>query len=281
MSEDNKIIITFDATELDDFDLCQFRWHMVHHRNIGPKNTPTHFELGSLLHYFMELYYGRKKEKGGIEQSDLEEIIEKGRMKSLDYSMEVDEVSMTVFQFREYHRYYADETIIPVYIEQPFIVKLYEDDDIIIYITGKPDLVFHYPNSSDLVVLDHKRVTREFEYSPMRNQFLLYCTAIGTDTFVLNKIGFQKSKSPKDRFLRKIMLFNDELKEEWKRETVFIAKQMLLVQQSGYYKRQRTSCEKFNGCFLQRYCTTRPNGREFLIGTEYKIGVKWDVSSTL
>jgi len=291
MSE--KLIINFDATELDNFDLCPFRWNMYHHRHVRPKNKSVFLERGQLIHYCMELYYNKKKEGKGFQQSDIEEIVEKSRIKSVELELEQEEISSTLFQFREYHRYYEhQDNIVPVYVEQPFLVLLYEDDipftfqeveysGLQLYISGKPDLVFHYNNSSALCVMDHKGVTREFDYSPLRNQFNLYCTAIKTDTFILNKIGFQKSKQPKDRFLRKSFIYSPPILEEWRQETIKLAKEMIGMTEANEFPRRRTSCEKFNGCYLQRYCATKPAAREFLIGTEYTIGEKWDVSSGL
>lgn len=278
--EQEKIIICFDATELDNFDLCPFRWMMIHHRNIQPKTTPGHFELGSLVHYFLERYYLQKRDREE-NQVDLEEVIEEGRIQSLEYSMNLEEVAQTIFQFREYVRYYKDESIVPVFIEEPFMVKIFEDECIEVYISGKPDLIFHYSNSPNLCVMDHKRMTKNTAYSPMRNQFLLYTTALNTDTMIVNKVGFQKTLAPKDRFVRTPFIYSDELKNEWKEETIQIAKEMIFAQKNGSYARRRTSCEKWSGCFLQRYCCTRPKAREFLIGTEYLIGKTWDVTKNL
>lgn len=279
MSE--QVTIVFDATELDNFEMCAFRWHLYHHLNLRPKNTPSYFEKGSLLHHMLEGYYKRKKEFGFVDQDALEAIIEEGRIESVEFDLPLLEVSATIFQVREYARYYEDETVVPVFVEQPMLVKIFEDEDLILYLSGKPDLVFHYRNQTDLIVMDHKGVSREFPYSPLRNQFLLYTTAVGTDTFILNKVGYQKTKKPKDRFLRATFVYPKEIQEEWKQDTIMSARQMALAIQHDHYPKNRTSCEKFNGCFLQRYCTTRPQAREFLIGPEYIVGEPWDVTGTL
>jgi len=226
----------------------------------------------------LEDYYNMKKDKGVI---NIEEIVELSRTSSVEYDLTLPEVAEIQFQVREYHRYYEDENIVPVFVEQPFIKLIYEDEDMKIFLTGKPDLIFRYSHSPQLCVMDHKSMRREYPYSPLRNQFLLYTTAMETDTFILNKVGFQKSKKPKDRFIRVPFLYKQAILDEWKEDLVNRAREMLIAQEMDYYPRNRTSCEKFNGCYLQRYCATRPAAREFLIGHEYIVGETWDVSGEL
>lgn len=274
----DRIIVAFDASELDNFKSCEFKWHTFNHRGIVPKTVKSYLEMGTLIHYLLEQYYKGKKENS----VNIEEIVELGRVESLKFDLTLDEIGEHIFQFREYVSYYEDlENIIPVYIEQPFAVPFYEDDEIQIILQGKPDLIFRYPNSFDLIVMDHKKVTRESPISPLRNQFLLYATAIKTDTVIVNKVGFQKTKSRKDRFLRASFIYNKEILEEWKQETIADIKRMILFEQAGYYPKNRSSCEKWDGCWYQRYCATRPSARDFLIGNEYVIKESWDVGKKL
>jgi hypothetical protein len=272
-----QVTVTFDATELDSFELCNFRWYASHILNLRAKNQPSYFDRGSLFHAIMENYYQQKKDHC----LDLEKVIEEGRIQSVDYDLPLDMISKILFQVREYARFYEDDTIVPVFIEQPLIVLLYEDEDIKVYISGKPDLIFHYRGQKELITMDHKTVFREFPFSPMRNQFLLYTTAIGANTFILNKVGFQKSKKPIERFLRAVFHYPPEILEEWKQDVISAARRMVIATEFNHFPRNRTSCEKFNGCYLQRYCATRPQAREFLIGTEYIVGEPWDVTDSL
>jgi len=280
MSKEEKTIIVFDATELDNFELCTFKWHAFHHRNIRPKHTESYFEKGNLIHYLLELYY-KAKQVNELNQEKIEETIELGRIKSLKFDLTLEEVAEHIFQFREYARFYEGENIIPLYIEQPFMVKIYEDEDMIVYISGQPDLIFKYTNTNNIAVMDHKRMQREFPYSPLRNQFLLYATAMKTDTVIVNKVGFQKTKAAKDRFVRTPFVYSQEILDEWKEDAINRAREMVIFEKVQHFPRNRTSCEKFNGCYLQRYCSTKPRAREFLIGTEYIIGKPWDIGEKL
>lgn len=277
----NKVIVCLDASELEAFEACTLKWHLVHHLNLRPKVTKSYLDKGTLIHYLLELYYKN------LNQANIEDIVEAGRMKALEFDLSLEDVSEHIFQFREYVRFYSSgedsptETIIPLHIEEPFMVKLHEDDHLIVYISGKPDLIFRYANSPDPVVMDHKRVTRDSNISILRNQFLLYATAIGTDTVIVNKIGFQKTYKPKDRFKRVPYVYNKEILEEWKHEVIGRAREMVIAQTYENYPHNRSSCEKWDGCWYQRYCSTRPSAREFLIGSEYIVSEPWDVTKKL
>jgi len=216
-----------------------------------------------------------------VSKEKIEEIVELGRIKSLEFDLTLEDVSEHIFQFREYARFYEGENITPLYIEQPFTVEIFEDEDIKVFISGQPDLIFKYTGTNNIAVMDHKRMAREFPYSPLRNQFLLYATAMKTDTVIVNKVGFQKTKAAKDRFVRTPFVYSQEILDEWREDAVNRAREMVIYEKVNHYPRNRTSCEKFNGCYLQRYCSTKPRAREFLIGTEYVIGTKWDIGEKL
>lgn len=280
MSEE-KTIVCFDATEYDNFELCAFRWDAFHHRHIRPKQTESFFEKGTLIHYLLELYYERVKINKEVSSEKIEEIVEAGRIKSLEFDLTLEDVSEHIFQFREYVRFYTGENITPLYVEQPFTVELFEDENIKVLIQGQPDLIFKYTGTNNVAVMDHKRMARDTPYSPLRNQFLLYATAMKTDTVIVNKVGFQKTKAPKDRFIRTPFIYSPEILEEWKNDAINRAREMVAYYNNKYFPRNRTSCEKWSGCYLQRYCSTKPRAREFLIGTEYIIGTPWDVGKKL
>jgi hypothetical protein len=279
----SKPIWVLDATEIDNGDLCTFKWHAVHHLNIRTKDSSVIFDRGSLLHDFLEKYYTLKRDTFDLHQDIVEQVVEFGRMKALDYvSIDPTEVTETIFHFREYARYYEFETWTPVFVEQVFMEEFYEDEDIHLYIAGKPDMKFKYQGTNHFAVTDHKRVDRNRDFSMLRNQFMLYAYANKVDTVIVNAVGFQKTLKPKDRFVRQTFVYSPEILEEWRWDTIQLAKEMLIAQEAGIYRRNRTSCEKWNGCFLHNYCKTKPQAREFLIGGgEYVIGEAWDVTKRL
>lgn len=278
----DQITVVIDATELDDYELCNFKWYATQKLGLTSKYPNKPMDGGSLLHYTLEQYYTMKRDSMEPMPEIIEKCVELTRIKALEFdSLEASETTDTIFQFRAYAQYYENESWLPVYIEQPFMFVLYEDLSLKIIITGKPDLVFRYAGTNSLGICDHKRSGRAYDYSPLRNQFMLYCTALNIDTFIVNKVGFQKTVDLKDRMKRQSFTYHPEILAEWKEDTIFAIKEMIIKDEGKIYAKNRTSCEKFNGCFLQRYCITRPEAREFLIGTEYALREKWDVTASL
>lgn len=278
----SKPILVLDSQEIDNYGLCPFRGHAIHNLNLLPRDPNAIFERGGLLHDFLEKYYTLKRDTFKGHQDIVEEVVEFGRVKALEYiTVEPQEVTDTIFQFREYARYYENEFWTPIFIEQSFIKEFYEDSEIKIMLAGKPDLYFKYTGTNHFAVTDHKRMSRAVNYSSLRNQNILYATAMQTDTVIINKVGFQKTLKPKDRFVRQTFTYRPEILNEWRLDTIQLAKEILIWNETGRFRRERTSCEKFNGCFLHNYCTTRPEAREFLIGGEYIVGKPWDVTKRL
>jgi hypothetical protein len=80
---------------------------------------------------------------------------------------------------------------------------------------------------------------------------------------------------------RQSFVYHPDLLAEWKRDTIIWIKQLVIAHEFNLWPRNRTSCEKWNGCFLERYCLARAEARPYLIGSEYSIGEKWDVTKSL
>ena len=278
----DKIIVSIDASELEEFSACSFKWYAGHKLHLRTKIPNKNMQGGTLVHDALEKYYLLKRDTYLSQADIIEEVVQHTRMKALELeTQEPGEVTDTIFQFREYCRYYENETWIPLYIEQPFIKLLHEDEEIKIFITGKPDLVFKFQGTNHIGICDHKKSSRNFDYSPLRNQFNLYAVALETDTVIVNKVGFQKSLALKDRMLRQTFVYHQELLDEWKQDTIMWVKKLVIANETGVFERNRSSCEKFQGCHLQQYCNTRPAAREFLIGNDYIIGETWDVTKVL
>ena len=274
--------IIIDASELSSYEICPFLWYSKYELKLRPKIAKVYMQQGSLLHVLLEYYYKSKRDTMKPLQQIVEEAAEHGRIEALKFEMlEPNEISEIVFQFREYCRYYENENWIPVHVEEPFIKLLHEDDDITIYASGRPDLIFKYAGTGSYAITDHKKVQRDTPVSQLRNQFMLYSCVLGIDTFVINKIGFQKTKKVQERFLRQPFTYHPDLIQEWKQDTILKIKELVMAKELSYFPRNRTACEKFGLCEMHKYCLTRPEAREFLIGTEYINDLNWDVTKEL
>lgn len=287
MSEETKsekLILAFDSSEQDDFMLCKRRWHLIHHLDLRSVTSIYALDRGTLLHLLLAEYY-RLKMQNIEEQVAIERSIEKGRKSSLEIEgLNNQECVEVYFQFREYCRYWSDkiELFYPLQIETPFFKKIYEDDQLIIGLQGIIDYLGKYIGTDGIVVVDHKGVSQRTEYSLLRNQFKNYCIAAETDTAIVNKIGFQKTLSPAERFTRQTITYSKDQLQEQIEVLTATGKEMLVAMKSEYYPPNFTSCDKYAGCtFAEHFCSARPDVRPLRIGTYFVVGKKWDVGKVL
>ncbi|MEX0598095.1 MAG: PD-(D/E)XK nuclease family protein [Candidatus Paceibacterota bacterium] len=285
MTEDKPILV-FDSSEMDNFQMCKRRWHLIHHLNLQPITSVYALDRGSLLHLILAHYY-KLKLKGIDEQTCIEESIEEGRKSSLAIEgLNPQDCAEVYFQFREYCRYYSEvgDNIYPMEggIERPFIKQIYEDDNLIIALQGIIDYLGKYVGSDNLLVMDHKGISQRQEYSILRNQFKNYAIAAGVDTVVVNKIGFQKTLTPAERFSRQIITYSQDQLDEQKEIIIADGKMMLLHMKNEFFPPNFTACDYMSGCgFKNEFCSARPDARPYKVGTHFLIGKKWDVGEKL
>jgi hypothetical protein len=100
-------------------------------------------------------------------------------------------------------------------------------------------------------------------------------------TMFINKIGFQKSLKPNERFTRVPINFSFDRIEEWR--TVILpywAKMMLMYDETGFWPPNFTHCEnKFGFCQFKEACTADRNMRETILGQYFKVGEPWDITN--
>jgi hypothetical protein len=95
------------------------------------------------------------------------------------------------------------------------MLKVYEDDSLICYYSGKTDLVARLPNIPGTIPFDHKFRARTNEETTVNNQFIGYAIAYDSDIVIVNEVGLQASYTPEKKFLRKHLNFSPNLKEHW------------------------------------------------------------------
>jgi hypothetical protein len=119
------------------------------------------------------------------------------------------------------------------------------------------------------------------EPSSLSNQFIGYCYALETDRIIVNKIGFQKSLPPKDRFQRYILNIDKARIAEWRENTLYWIQQYLSWRDDDYWPMNLTSCDKYSGCIFKRICETDPESRDWKIQKDFTTVPRWDVAKSL
>ena len=272
-------IIALDSTMLNTLQLCAFKLNLQFIENLRGITKPHYLDEGSLIHLMLWMYYQLKRE--GIPFKDrVEESLNYGRLMSPSLDLDMDSCEVMYFQFKEYCKFREHENWTPIDFERPFSVVMHEDEDITILYEGIVDLIVHVPNTGELVV-DHKTMTRNHELDKMSNQFMGYSWALGIKTVCVNRIGFQKTLPPKQRFTRPMVGYNEDRLEEWRQNTIWWAKYADMLIQTNTFPMNQTSCDKFGGCFYRELCLAQSNARQFLANRNYKRGEQWAPASGL
>lgn len=179
----------------------------------------------------------------------------------------------------QYFDHYKNDSWVPIEVEHVKGSIIYEDDEIRILWKAKYDLIVDtlqgiFPN-------DHKTMSQDRDTSDMNNQFMGQAVLLKVRNVIINKIGFQTSLKPAEKFKRVLMSYSLDRLTEWSQEIVpFWAKLMLAYHESGIWPPNFTHCEnKFGHCQFIDVCNNDRGMREETIRMKFMKGKPWDISN--
>jgi hypothetical protein len=178
-------------------------------------------------------------------------------------------------------------------------VLLYEDDKLIIYYMGKPDLVVYTDGGNTLMPVEHKTIHRI-----MSNTHTKYKPHPQIEGYVysLNKVarelcGYDKpvdrcivniasralpAEKPKDgvkkpRFTRVFINYSEAELEEWKENVVNKAKRLYhsLIEDEWLWKDGPNTCHLYGGCEYRGIDSRAPGMRELVIASDFVAIEPW------
>lgn len=284
--------IVIDSQLLSTFQECPEKFRLTFMECIRPTHPSSPLVKGDVLHTALEAYYLLLKkglEEGGDRQEihalGVESAILEGRAKAALNGINLDEAEEVLKTVSDYLEYYKFDDIEPIAIEEPFIINLYEnpEDDLRILYAGKIDLVATASRYQwQPIPFDNKSSGRNATPSGRSNQFFGYCVALDTSMLVVNKIGFQKTLSARERFKRHPLEYPQEYRDRWVRNTIKTVYRLKWAWENDEWEENLTSCDKYSGCTYKAICECEtPEAKEWKIQSEYIIGEKWDVTKAL
>lgn len=280
----SKINIVFDASKLDMFNLCAERFNNTYNLNIRLPRKATPLDRGTLVHLASEVYYNSIK--NGVKYQDAVDLAlhktKEAGVTSTD--LDNDTINRVIEVMEEYFEYWRheDQYFIINEVEQPFMYKLFEDDDIIIYLSGKIDMVVS-DNKYVNLPYDHKSYDRSYETGRMTNQFMNYCCATNSNYLVVNKIGFQKTLKPHEKFKRVPLSYDHLILEQWKNNVISILKHYVDCVINSNWPMNYTSCDKYNRqCEYYNLCdSSGKEAKSYKILSDYIVVPEWDVTKSM
>lgn len=176
----------------------------------------------------------------------------------------------------QYYRFYRNDHWVPLEIE---IVKgqiLYEDDEIRVLWKAKLDATFD--TNQGIYPVDHKTMKQRRKTNSMNNQFMGQCLIMKTQNVIINKIGFQTTLKPEEKFERKPVSYSSERLVEWQTETLpFYARQLMMYNEMEHFPPNFTNCEnKFGNCAFLPVCEANQSMRESELKRLFKVGPEWN-----
>lgn len=291
-----KVNIILDASKIDLFETCPARYNFRHNHNRGLPIIlkAKALDLGSLAHEGLAVYY---KLLG--EGADYATRMDKTLMKIREISSnpeesnsepeEVQTILRAVEECCDYWRAEDENSLEILAVEQPFAYVLFEDDTVRIIISGKIDLLVNFTgigrNSSYASLpVDHKTFSRESQLLRKSNQFINYCSAVGSNYLVVNRIGLQKTKSAEDRFKRLPLSYDPIYIHAWRDNLIkMLLNEYLSCVGDNYWPEKPTSCNKFNRlCEYYSICdSSGQDAKDNKLENEYVLQTPWDVTAGL
>ena len=188
-----------------------------------------------------------------------------------------DDIKTTLDTMEQYFEHYRNDSWVPLEIETTKGKVLYEDDEIRILWKAKLDLIAD--TGQGIFSVDHKTMSQRRDTLSLNNQFIGQCHVMGTRGVLINKIGFQKSLKPADKFTRVLISYSANRLLEWQSSILpYWVKLMLMFDESGYFPPNFTHCEnKYGFCMFKGVCEADEHMREEELKLHFKVGSKWDV----
>lgn len=281
MSE--KKIVVIDSQILNTVQECSRKADYSFNKSLEPIVKPDYFEKGDLLHQMLAQYYKLRKHRNSWStnhktHADIVEIcIKVGRLAAIKMSLDIDTVEEVIDTFTQYCTHRVNDGWDQIlFVEEVAAKILYESDNLIILYQGKLDLGISIQNCPILPV-DHKSSSRRGKPSYHSNQFKGYCWLLGVNNIFINKIGFQRTLKPEEKFERHLMSYDPEVLEEWRQNSIYWILKYLRESEEGHFPPNYTSCDKYSGCVFSNVCMRTAESREYkLIQLFKEREEKWD-----
>lgn len=290
----DKEIIVIDSQRLVMVETCPAKYDYVFNKNYIPIEKARPLERGSSIHILLEQYYKLRmhRDRWGLSSPDNKHrshglvdivnicirVLEHFAIKM---TLAVEEVDDVIRVFKEYVEFYQNEPHLTRAVEQVGSRVMYEDDEFVLIYETKIDWITSIAHIN-ILPWDHKTYSRRGPVNPLNDQFLGYCWMLNVLNIGINRIGFQTTVKPKDKFLRPIMSYPQRVIDAWVEDTIQWVKEIRWRTKTGIWTLNRTSCDKYDGCPFQQVCMTEPDLRDWKARTLFDISDQpWDVGASL
>lgn len=287
--------VVLDATVMTHLMECERLTEFQFIHNLVPINGKSNsLEIGSLLHKMLEAYY--KNIRDGFPRAN---AVSYGLAMGDDFILHGDDgtglkntgpentkhkngsldrigYNYVKNTFQQYTDFYTNDSWIPIEVEKVKGEQIYEDDEIRLLWKAKFDLIVDTNNG--ILSVDHKSMRQKRNTLSLNNQFMGQCILLKTRNVVINKIGFQQSLKPEEKFTRHVISYSASRLTEWLGIAAYYGKYLVSLNETGYYPPRFSHCDKYFGCSFKDVCESDLNMREETIRQKFMKGDSWEIS---
>jgi hypothetical protein len=258
--------------------LCDLRFN---HHLVPIKGKSAAIEKGAMMHKMLEVYY-KNDRNYNLAVLTGRKYIAGDPHDSTNYpgvaNLTPEDIELVFDTFQLYCEYYRNDTWTTVNVEHVFQEEIYNDDDMRIIWKAKVD--WYVDTELGMLSVDHKTMSRQSYTMSLGNQFTGQSVILKTNTVYVNKIGFQTSLKPKDRFQRVPIAYTDSRKIEWINTLAYYMKQYVHYNEQGFYPPNYSSCKgSYGPCEFHKVCETDIELRLSAIKRDFIEGEAWDVTN--
>lgn len=297
--------LIFDSQLLAALMKCPRYFNFTFNLNFRPIGGKSNaLECGSIVHNVLEFYYKARKNGKSIKDS-----IDEGFIAGREYIKPYNENNIYITDpnhegvkntppdnlnkpkrtgynyvldtMEQYFKYWSgreEYDIVGVEVVRGKVI--YEDDEIRILYKAKFDLIEDVPMFDGELGTDHKTMSQLRDMVSLNNQFIGQNVILNTRRVQINKIGFQSSLEPHEKFIRPLMTYSLDRLVEWQNEIVpYYAKMLINYSEANYFPPNFSQCEdKYGYCNFKKVCEHDRNSRDEVLMREYEVVDKWDIS---
>jgi hypothetical protein len=167
----------------------------------------------------------------------------------------------------------------PLHSEHTKGEVIFENEFLRVLWKAKFDLIVD--TNQQILSIDHKTMKQKRDSLSLNNQFMGQCILMKSRNMVINKIGFQTSLKPQEKFERAMMSYSKARLDEWQNVIVpYWANEMIKYSQTSYWPPNFTHCEnKYGKCAFNEVCASDPGMREETMKLHFIKGRAWDVTN--
>jgi hypothetical protein len=295
-----KANVVLDATMLSSLMSCNRYLDYRFNQLLVPKEGKSNsLEAGSLVHYILEFYNralidgkskadaieigyaaGREYINGyNPDNKYIKDEAETGVNMPLDSEKNLIGTNHVYNTMREYFDHYRNDPFTPIAAEEVRGSLIYEDDDIRIIWKAKFDLIID--TNAGLLSMDHKTAKQRRDSVSLNNQFMGQCVLLKSRNMIIDKIGFQTSLKPHEKFERVTISYTADRLAEWVNDIVpHYARMYVAYTEAGVFPPNFTHCEnKYGFCMYKGACETDRGMRDEFLKINFKKGKHWDISN--